>query len=90
MTGKRGGGHSGYGLTLARDLLAGNRGKLIIISGREAATWINGQVYTKILANQWDGTLVIFEWRIDQPLDTSTVYEAWPNPEGMDDDDFDF
>jgi hypothetical protein len=36
----------------------------------------------------WDGTLVIFEWDTSRPLDTQSVYQRWPLPQGFDDDDF--
>lgn len=90
VTGKRGRGHSGYGLTLARDLLCGNKGKLSIVSGNEAATWTEAGPYSIEMPVSWNGTLIIFEWRIDNPLDVGAVYSDWPNVEGMDDDDFDF
>lgn len=89
VTGKPTKGHSGYGLTLARDLIQQVGGTIFVVSHDEyfyssGAVSGKGQMPTAL-----EGTLVILEWDTTLPLNLRQVYDAWPLPEGMDDDDFD-
>jgi len=78
ITGKPNEMHSGYGLTLSKEILERNNGNFIIVSGKEAF-----QSCGKIINNDrelkigWNGTLIIFEWNTDQPLDAKAVYDNW-------------
>lgn len=90
VTSKPGRGHSGYGLTLARDLLEINRGALFVLSYGEWFSVRHGMRCSGLLNTSLQGTLVLLEWNTDAPLDTTKVYESWPLPEGMEYDDFDF
>lgn len=83
-------GHSGYGLTLARDLLELNRGALFVVSHDEWFAVRGGCRASGDLECRLPGTLVLLEWNTDIPLDSKKVYDSWPLPEGMTDDDFDF
>jgi signal transduction histidine kinase len=90
VTSKPGRGHSGYGLTLARDLIEQAGGTIFVVSHGEyffssGCVSGNGQMPTAL-----NGTLVILEWDTTVPLNLGQVYDAWPLPEGMNDDDFDF
>lgn len=89
VTGKPGKGHSGYGLTLSRQLLEGNGGTLIIVSHDEYFCSSNGHTSSGKLISPWLGTVVMLEWNTDRPLDVTAVYNGWPLPEGMIDGDFD-
>ena len=88
VTGKPNHHHSGYGLTLARQVLENNGGNLVVISGTESASCRRGQLCAKNDLRSWIGTLVVLEWRTDHPLDVEAVYESWPLPEGMTHEDF--
>jgi len=90
ITSKPGKGHSGYGLAVARKLMEQNSGTLVVRSGNEA--FCMGprrlqQVNTKCV---WHGTLLVIEWDLDVPMNIRDVYDSFPLPEGMTDDDFDF
>ena len=87
VTGDPAGGHSGYGLTLAKDLLVKNSGNLIVVSKHEMVVCNRKGVFPYKTAAPWDGTLVIFEWRTNRRLDARSVYRSWPTPQGFDDDD---
>ncbi|WP_156885255.1 ATP-binding protein [Acidihalobacter ferrooxydans] len=80
--------HSGYGLALARDVLVSNGGRLIVISGTEFALCSSNGISVRSTKTPWKGSLIIFEWRTDRPLDVTAVYESWPLAEGFDNDDF--
>ncbi len=90
VTGKPGGGHSGYGLAVARKLLEQNDGVLYLRSGVEAfcLTSSYARIYTP--RSSWNGTLLVIEWNLDVQMDIGAVYDDFPLPEGMSDDDFDF
>jgi len=90
VSGKLGRGHSGYGLALARGVLEKNKGNLIVLSGDEAFACVAGERHTFTLTAPWHGTLIVFEWRTDCPLDVGAVYAGWPQKEGFTDEDFDF
>jgi anti-sigma regulatory factor (Ser/Thr protein kinase) len=82
-------GHSGYGLTVAKELMAQNGGNFILVSGTEAyRREQNREIRRNLLRQGWQGTIVIMEWRTDRPLDIGAVYESWPLPEGMTHEDF--
>ncbi|WP_024850407.1 ATP-binding protein [Hydrogenovibrio kuenenii] len=86
VSGKLGKGHSGYGLALAKGVIDLNCGKLLVISGDEGFESCAGVSRTFGLKSRWDGTVVILEWNLDQPLDSLPVYESWPSEE---DDEYD-
>jgi hypothetical protein len=83
------GHHTGYGMTLAKDLLRSNGGNLIVVSREEVAVCGADGVHSSKFRNvRWNGTLIIFEWNTNRKLDVSAVYKRWPKPEGFDDDEF--
>jgi hypothetical protein len=90
VTSKPGKGHSGYGLAVARNLMEQNNGALFVRSGAEAFCLRSGQVQTFNTKYHWDGTLLIIEWDIYGPMNIGEVYDSFPLPEGMTDDDFNF
>lgn len=83
-------GHSGYGLTLARQLIEQNGGCLIVLSQNEAYFTREGQEGRDVFDVPWPGTAVVLEWNTNKLLDVAPIYESWPLPEGITDDDFDF
>lgn len=88
VTGKPNGTHSGYGLTLTNDLIKQNRGGLIIVSGNECYINQYGVINSKTLHIPWDGTLIVFEWNTDIPLDVNSVYDSWPMSESLKEDQY--
>ena len=90
ITSKPGKGHSGYGLTVARKLIEQNNGNLIVRSGTEMFCYQEGNIIRDSFKRSWEGTLLIIEWDINVPMNIGKVYESFPLPEGMTDDDFDF
>lgn len=88
VTGKPHRSHSGYGLTLSKDVLVLNGGQLAVVSGTEIALFHRSRQYATTTSQRWQGTLVVLEWKINQPLDALAVYNSWPSPEGMTDEDF--
>lgn len=90
VTSKSSGGHAGYGLALARQLLQKNGGTLIVYSGKEWCRgdgdfWTDGNTGVN-----WDGTIVVVEFMTDKPLSTKAVYDSWEPVRGYEHDDFDF
>jgi anti-sigma regulatory factor (Ser/Thr protein kinase) len=90
VTSKPGKGHSGYGLAVARKLIEQNNGALFVRSGEEAFCLRSGRVQSFKAKYHWDGTLLIIEWDIYGPMNIGEVYDSFPLPEGMTDDDFNF
>lgn len=90
VTGKPGKGHSGYGLAVARKLMEQNGGNLMVRSGHEAFCFTEGKLLRLNTARVWHGTLLIIEWDLNSPMNIRDVYDSFPLPEGMNDDDFDF
>ena len=90
VTSKPGRGHSGYGLAVARKLLEQNNGVLHVRSGYEAFHLDANSCKNIRTETRWDGTLLVIEWDLDEPVNISTVYAGFPLPEGMSDDEFDF
>lgn len=90
ITSKPGKGHSGYGLTLARDLMQQAKGSFILVSGQEAFWQCDEKEVSHTMDVGWDGTLIILEWPLNTNLNSKGVYENWPLPEGFDKNDFDF
>ncbi len=90
VTSKPEGKHSGYGLTLARDIVLDNGGKIIIASQNEIIDSEEADSQNKLLRNPWPGTLILIEWRTDRPLRLKEVYDNWPMPEGYSHEDFEF
>ena len=74
-------GHSGYGLTLARQLLEIHKGNLVVISGTEAFCAGDHPPILQRLPAPWGGTIVVLEWRTNRPLDVTPVYRGWPDLE---------
>lgn len=89
VTSKRGNGHAGYGLTLAKDLLAESGGAFFLLSHDEYYYMKAGHEDRGSLDHPLHGTLVVLEWNTNVPLVAESVYNSWPHPEG-DYDDFNF
>ncbi|MDN7125056.1 ATP-binding protein [Pseudidiomarina sp. 1APP75-32.1] len=89
VTGKPLGHHSGYGLALTNDLVSKNNGRLFVVSGQELYCNRGGDIQVSELNNGWDGCAVIFEWQLDTNMDVEEVYNSWPAPDGMEEDDYD-
>lgn len=90
VTSKRGRGHSGYGLTLARQLIENNGGTFFLLSNSEYYSNCAGRIRSGRLATPLHGTLAIMEWNTEIPLSARAVYDSWPTPDEDDDDDFNF
>ncbi len=91
VTSKAGNGHSGYGLTLARDLMMQNGGALHILSMEEwfSSRGMDGLHEADTIADPGlQGTLIVLEWDTSRPLNSGAVYAQWPNEQEEDDDDF--
>ncbi|MDC8832229.1 ATP-binding protein [Alteromonas gilva] len=89
ITGKPNSSHSGYGLALAKGLAENNHGRLIVISNSELYISGNGEDKSVDLDSGWNGTIIIFEWNLNNPLDSVAVYNNWPCPTTMDEDEYD-
>lgn len=90
VTSKPGRGHGGYGLAVARKLIEQNNGVLLVRSGYEGFS-LNMNTLKKFDTEiHWDGTLLVIEWDIQNPMNIGAVYGSFPLPEGMSDDDFNF
>jgi anti-sigma regulatory factor (Ser/Thr protein kinase) len=79
--------HSGYGLALTRGLMKQCKGQMIVLSHHKGFS-VNATKEISFDVMPWDGTLIILEWPINQPLDVGAVYASWPMPEGFDINDF--
>lgn len=79
---------TGYGLTLAHDLTRTSNAMLFIYSGDEFfyCDKYNDYQYKANLA--WQGTIIVFEWNLNNSLSVKTVYDNWPIEEVPSDDDF--
>lgn len=88
ITSKPGNGHSGYGLTLTRDLMEQANGNFILFSGKELFSYTNGVPKSYSIPAEWKGTLLILEWNIDTTLDAKCVYRGWPIPNGFNANEF--
>jgi len=81
-------GHAGYGLTVARDLaLLTPQASLFVQSCEEAVQVSGGKISDVSFNPALPGTLVVFEWDTNKPLDVAAVYAKWPK---MEDDDEQF
>ncbi len=89
ITGKPEKGHTGYGLTLARDLIEQNGGNLIIISKSELFQSCEKKGQKQYCELPWHGTLIIMELNTDRALDSADVFNKWPLPKGYTNEDFD-
>ncbi|HGL4260213.1 histidine kinase [Burkholderia dolosa] len=89
VTSKPGRGHSGYGLTVTKQLIQQNNGAFFLVSGNEFHSCVRGREASGTIPLPFDGTLIVFEWNTDIPFDVKQVYDSWPSGDG-DDDDFDF
>ncbi|CZP46164.1 Histidine kinase-%2C DNA gyrase B-%2C and HSP90-like ATPase [Legionella pneumophila] len=81
-------GHSGYGLTLAKDLMKQANGRFILVSGNEIFIASGDDEKALISTNPWTGTLLVLEWKMNVSLNSINVYNNWPNVEGFNADDF--
>jgi hypothetical protein len=86
VTGKPTGAHAGYGLAIARQLMANHGGNLLMASGDEGLRVSGHKSTARKLPTPWEGTIVVIEWDTGQPLDIGKVYASWPK--GDSDDDF--
>ncbi|RUR20683.1 hypothetical protein ELY21_00950 [Legionella sp. km535] len=81
--------HSGYGLTLAKDLMIQANGTYILASGNEIYSCSkNSTEFHDTINSRWNGTILVLEWKIDEPLDSKSIYDSWPVAEGYSDEDF--
>jgi anti-sigma regulatory factor (Ser/Thr protein kinase) len=81
-----GGAHSGYGLTVARQLMEKHGGSLLLLSGNDGFRATEHGSQARELRVPWRGTIVALEWRTDRPFDIGAVYGAWP--QDGDEDEF--
>ncbi len=81
--------HSGYGLTLAKQLIQNNGGTFVLASGDEFFISRRGNLDHGIVKSPFQGTLVILEWNTNVPLDSKAVYDSWPPSDG-EENDYDF
>ncbi len=81
-------GHSGYGLTLAKDLMKQANGSYILVSGDELYSTVGEKSVASGLQSPWDGTLLVLEWSLDSELNSTSVYNNWPLPDGFNHNDF--
>jgi len=86
-SGKLGKGHSGYGLAVTRGVIENNQGCLIILSGNEYTQIDENGCISGQVSSEWNGTLIVFEWNLDKPLDCTAVYSSWEGDQN--DDEFD-
>lgn len=80
-------GHSGYGLTMARDLMNNCGGTYLLLSDNEYFS-------PKISKNSnvhffWQGTLLILEWSTKNRLNINSVYNNWPKSKSEEGDEND-
>lgn len=82
------GNHSGYGLSLANELMKNHHGNICVIS--EDELYFNGLMHqsAQLRNSYWKGTLIILEWPMDQALDVLAVYNNWPMSSGFRGEDF--
>lgn len=90
ITSKPGRGHSGYGLAVARKLMEQGGGSLYVGSYEEYYALNNGIHVSSNKQPTWHGTLLVMEWDLSKKLDIKSVWSSFPQPEGYEDDDFDF
>lgn len=88
ISSKPGNNHSGYGLTLAKDLMKQSNGSYILLSGNEIYSSTRGHGASQKLTCTWNGTILVLEWSLDSQLNSKSVYDSWPLPEGFNEDDF--
>lgn len=84
VTSKKGQGHSGYGLALSKGVCELNGGNMLIVSGNEYFRQCSEGETEGRMNTLWPGTLIIFEWNLDRPLETGPVYDQWPKEEEYD------
>jgi anti-sigma regulatory factor (Ser/Thr protein kinase) len=73
-----GGAHSGYGLTVARQLMEKHGGNFLLLSSNEGFRATEHGSQARELRVSWQGTIVGVEWRTDRPFDIGAVYGDWP------------
>lgn len=79
-----GGAHSGYGLTVARQLMEKHGGNFLLLSGNDGFRAMEHESQARELRIRWPGTIVALEWRTDRPFDIGAVYGDWPKDEDSD------
>jgi len=90
ISGKFGRRHSGLGLALAAGVSRHHAANLIVVSGAEAVRVAGQRKASHGLDNPWEGTMVIFEWRLNRIIDTGPVYDEWTAGEENNDEEFMF
>ena len=73
-----GGAHSGYGLTVARQLMEKHGGNFLLLSYNDGFQAMEHGFEARELRVPWPGTIVTLEWRTDRPFDIGAVYGDWP------------
>lgn len=83
-------GHAGYGLAVARDLALQTPGAMLFVQSCSEAVMIENGKITEIsdFKHALPGTLVLFEWDMNQDLNVTKVYASWPSARDDDDDFF--
>jgi len=92
VSSKLGVGHAGYGLAIAKDLAMQTPNSMLFVQSCKEALLIENRKVTEISTFDYalPGTLVVFEWDLNKPLDLANVYRQWPTDGGDDDDKPDF
>jgi anti-sigma regulatory factor (Ser/Thr protein kinase) len=89
VTGKPNGNHSGYGLAITQRLAAQKNGVLTVVSGNELYRVDGKNETSREIDSLWNGTLIIFEWNLNVPLDIDSVYASLPRPATMKEEEWD-
>ncbi|WP_419403788.1 hypothetical protein [Stenotrophomonas rhizophila] len=91
VSSKLGRGHAGYGLAIAKDLAMQTPNSMLFVQSCNEAMLIENRKVTEISTfdHALPGTLVVFEWDLNKPLDLANVYKQWPS-DGDSDDKPDF
>lgn len=80
--------HSGYGLSLANELMKNHAGNLQVYSVDELYSSGVIDAQETLPFPYWQGTLIVLEWPLDQALDVLKVYNQWPISSGFEREDF--
>jgi anti-sigma regulatory factor (Ser/Thr protein kinase) len=78
------GRHSGYGLTLAKQLMERHGGNFLVMSEAEGFRATQHGSQDRTLPTARRGTIVVMEWDTRNPMDVLNVYRTWPK-DGEDD-----
>ena len=77
--------HRGIGLWVVSEVIRSNGGELLILS-KEGGVRIGPNGDMNVFDHFWPGTLVVIEFKTDQPIDTVAVYGSAEFPNYGDDD----